>query len=370
MIAAVCFASRSGAESNGGPSFHYQRARANQNANPVYTPADGSMASRFAPGYTSGISCAPLRVSFGSNASQGVSHPGENTFKRMAVAIQARKGKVEKIYSRGRRAIGFTKHLRSCVNQRRSDPDLRNVSAAEVEKRLLLQRLVFLQRTLFLSLFLLASPLVLQPHLHAPPGSGVSFGQLGSLNHAMPDKNTILSQEGSRNHPPIAGAAPAGDNDSGGSSSTPAAAGSSKAVDSVRNAVNKMPTGILRPAAADGEADADADADVEADAVADAPAPAPAAPAPAPAPATPACFPAGRHAATYKLECVHLRQRIDAHRNTMNSLEAETINPDEKIVRVLQERDYVRHEDAAQHEGAASAAEKARVCYKNSIKRA
>eukprot|EP00965_Chrysotila_dentata_P144786 4782122-Pleurochrysis_carterae.AAC.1 len=74
----------------------------------------------------------------------------------------------------------------------------------------------------------------------------------------MPGKNTILSQKGSRNQPPIAGAALAGDNDSGGSSSIPAAAGSSKAVDSVRNAVSKLPTGIPH-AAADGEADADAD---------------------------------------------------------------------------------------------------------------
>eukprot|EP00965_Chrysotila_dentata_P173997 5744050-Pleurochrysis_carterae.AAC.1 len=63
--------------------------------------------------------------------------------------------------------------------------------------------------------------------------------------------------------------------------------------------------GIPRVAAR-GDADADADAD------------APVAPVAPPAP-----FSAGRHAATYKLECIHLRQKIDAQRNTINNFEAE-----------------------------------------------
>eukprot|EP00965_Chrysotila_dentata_P092781 3063610-Pleurochrysis_carterae.AAC.2 len=55
--------------------------------------------------------------------------------------------------------------------------------------------------------------------------------------------------------------------------------------------------GIPRAGAADGDADADADADAVADADAD-------------APATPVPVFAGRHAATYEPECIHLRQKM------------------------------------------------------------
>eukprot|EP00965_Chrysotila_dentata_P107723 3558119-Pleurochrysis_carterae.AAC.1 len=48
-----------------------------------------------------------------------------------------------------------------------------------------------------------------------------------------------------------------------------------------------------------------------------------AAAAAAAAPAPPAPPPAGRHAATYQLECIRRRQKIDAQRNTINNLEAE-----------------------------------------------
>eukprot|EP00965_Chrysotila_dentata_P122188 4039749-Pleurochrysis_carterae.AAC.1 len=58
------------------------------------------------------------------------------------------------------------------------------------------------------------------------------------------------------------------------------------------------------------------------------------------APATPAPLPAGRHAATYELECIRLRQRIDAQRNTINNLETDIVNLDNKTVRALRERDY------------------------------
>eukprot|EP00965_Chrysotila_dentata_P082748 2730376-Pleurochrysis_carterae.AAC.1 len=47
------------------------------------------------------------------------------------------------------------------------------------------------------------------------------------------------------------------------------------------------------------------------------------------APATPDPLSAGRHAATYELEfyeCIRLRQKIDAQRNTINNLEAEIVN--------------------------------------------
>eukprot|EP00965_Chrysotila_dentata_P195853 6177229-Pleurochrysis_carterae.AAC.1 len=40
------------------------------------------------------------------------------------------------------------------------------------------------------------------------------------------------------------------------------------------------------------------------------------------APATPAPLAAGRHAATYEIECIRLRQKIDSQRNTINNLEA------------------------------------------------
>eukprot|EP00965_Chrysotila_dentata_P113070 3735919-Pleurochrysis_carterae.AAC.3 len=50
------------------------------------------------------------------------------------------------------------------------------------------------------------------------------------------------------------------------------------------------------------------------------------------------------------------------------SLEAEIANLDQKTVRALRERDYVRQEAAAQQEGAAAAAEEARVSYESNIK--
>eukprot|EP00965_Chrysotila_dentata_P049944 1655263-Pleurochrysis_carterae.AAC.1 len=50
------------------------------------------------------------------------------------------------------------------------------------------------------------------------------------------------------------------------------------------------------------------------------------APAPAAAPpTTPAPLPAGRRAATYELECIRLRPKIDTQRNTINNLEAEIV---------------------------------------------
>eukprot|EP00965_Chrysotila_dentata_P175869 5805537-Pleurochrysis_carterae.AAC.1 len=85
--------------------------------------------------------------------------------------------------------------------------------------------------------------------------------------------------------------------------------------------------------------------------------------------ATSAPPPAGRHAATYELQCIHLGQKIDAQRNTFNNLEAEIINLDQKTVRALRERDYVRQEAAAQQEGdAAAAAEEAHVADESNFK--
>eukprot|EP00965_Chrysotila_dentata_P011884 390207-Pleurochrysis_carterae.AAC.1 len=68
---------------------------------------------------------------------------------------------------------------------------------------------------------------------------------------------------------------------------------------------------------------------------------------------TPAPSPAGRHAATYELECIRLRQKINAQRNTLNNLKAEIVNLDQKTVRALRERDYALQEAAAHKEGAA-----------------
>eukprot|EP00965_Chrysotila_dentata_P084284 2783420-Pleurochrysis_carterae.AAC.1 len=53
---------------------------------------------------------------------------------------------------------------------------------------------------------------------------------------------------------------------------------------------------------------------------------------------------------------------------TINILEAEIVELDKKPVRALRERDYVRQGAAAQQEGAAAAAEEARVSYENNIK--
>eukprot|EP00965_Chrysotila_dentata_P140306 4638572-Pleurochrysis_carterae.AAC.1 len=67
------------------------------------------------------------------------------------------------------------------------------------------------------------------------------------------------------------------------------------------------------------------------------------------APATPATPSTGRHAATYEIECIRLRQKFDAQRNTIVNLEAEI-------------------EAAAQKEGAAVAAEEARTAYEINVK--
>eukprot|EP00965_Chrysotila_dentata_P151076 4993227-Pleurochrysis_carterae.AAC.1 len=58
--------------------------------------------------------------------------------KRMAVAV-TRKGKVGMIGSGGKRTVGLIENLRPCVNQRRSDADLRNLFAADAENRMLLR---------------------------------------------------------------------------------------------------------------------------------------------------------------------------------------------------------------------------------------
>eukprot|EP00965_Chrysotila_dentata_P224069 6193964-Pleurochrysis_carterae.AAC.1 len=77
---------------------------------------------------------------------------------------------------------------------------------------------------------------------------------------------------------------------------------------------------------------------------------------------------AGRHAATYELECIGMRQKIDAQRNTINNIEAEIVNLDKKTVRALRERDYVQQVAAAQQEGASAAAEEARGAYETNLK--
>eukprot|EP00965_Chrysotila_dentata_P008571 279176-Pleurochrysis_carterae.AAC.1 len=49
--------------------------------------------------------------------------------------------------------------------------------------------------------------------------------------------------------------------------------------------------------------------------------------------AAPALPPAGRHAATYKLEFIRLREKIDAQRNTIHNLEAKIVNLDKEVDR-------------------------------------
>eukprot|EP00965_Chrysotila_dentata_P137370 4543950-Pleurochrysis_carterae.AAC.1 len=110
-----------------------------------------------------------------------------------------------------------------------------------------------------------------------------------------------------------------------------------------------MPS-IPRAAAQDGDADADADV---------------VPPAP---PALPAPLSAGRHAATYELECIRLRKKIDAQGNTIINLVPEIVNLDKKTVRALRERDYVQQEAEAQQEGASAAAEEASGTYEPNLK--
>eukprot|EP00965_Chrysotila_dentata_P159918 5282031-Pleurochrysis_carterae.AAC.1 len=54
--------------------------------------------------------------------------------KRLAVAL-LRKGKVGRIGSGGKRARGLVEDAKLCINQRCSDPELRDLSAAEAKAR-------------------------------------------------------------------------------------------------------------------------------------------------------------------------------------------------------------------------------------------
>eukprot|EP00965_Chrysotila_dentata_P260572 6213952-Pleurochrysis_carterae.AAC.2 len=70
---------------------------------------------------------------------------------------------------------------------------------------------------------------------------------------------------------------------------------------------------------------------------------------------TPAPSSAGRHATTYELKCVCLRQKIDTQRNIINKLAVDldknTTKNDNKHMRALRERDYVKQEAASQQAG-------------------
>eukprot|EP00965_Chrysotila_dentata_P161109 5319938-Pleurochrysis_carterae.AAC.1 len=76
----------------------------------------------------------------------------------------------------------------------------------------------------------------------------------------------------------------------------------------------------------------------------------------------------GRHAATFKLECIRLRHQIDEQRNTINNLKAEMANLDKGAVRALRARDHAVKEVEAKQLGAAAAAADAQMAYETNVK--
>eukprot|EP00965_Chrysotila_dentata_P214335 6188135-Pleurochrysis_carterae.AAC.1 len=150
--------------------------------------------------------------------------------------------------SQGKKAVGLVEDLRLCVSQRRSDPELRDLSAAEAEIGMRLRwDSVPLSKTI---LSLLVSTLELQQQIFSPP-------------------LMLVDQRSSRDQPPIAEAAashilssstsqPAG-TDGAGSSSIPADAGSSRAGLPVGNGADKIPIDAVIPHADDAEDVEDAD---------------------------------------------------------------------------------------------------------------
>eukprot|EP00965_Chrysotila_dentata_P073860 2439690-Pleurochrysis_carterae.AAC.1 len=123
-------------------------------------------------------------------------------------------------------------------------------------------------------------------------------------------------------------------------------------INTASRTVQPIEPDLHHAAAADADDDGAADNDADAHAHAH-----------APATLTATLRRAGRHAATYELECIRLRQFIDAQRNTIDNLEAEIVHLDKKTVRSLGERDRVKQEAAAQQVGAAAATEEARGAY-------
>eukprot|EP00965_Chrysotila_dentata_P258462 6213224-Pleurochrysis_carterae.AAC.5 len=66
------------------------------------------------------------------HCNERVPQPTEKTPKRLAVAV-LRKGKVGRIGSGGKRAVGLVADFRLCVNQRCSGPELCDLSAAKAK---------------------------------------------------------------------------------------------------------------------------------------------------------------------------------------------------------------------------------------------
>eukprot|EP00965_Chrysotila_dentata_P104368 3446531-Pleurochrysis_carterae.AAC.1 len=95
--------------------------------------------------------------------------------------------------------------------------------------------------------------------------------------------------------------------------------GNISGVDPAQPEINKV---VNAAASADDDGDADADADADTD-----------------APATHAFFPAGRHAATYELECIRSRQKNIRSATRLIISRPSKFNIDKKTVRALRERD-------------------------------
>eukprot|EP00965_Chrysotila_dentata_P162847 5378022-Pleurochrysis_carterae.AAC.3 len=282
--------------------------------------------------------------------SQRVPVPGTNAVKRCANVVTRKGGR--KGYA-GRRASGLLETYRFIINQRRLDLELAELTAAEAAAKLLLRwDGVDFSGTKFEPI---PDNMALKSKLGAaqPVSSSTAAGspsQHASAQAATaqdrPDGGQSVKQS-SRGKPPEA-ASCAGSRHTlcmgpGIGSSTTPSAGSSKAVHSIGNASNELPINMDIPRAVAGTADGNADADANAGADADSD-------NAALARATPGPLSPGRYAATFNLECIRLRQKIDTKRNVINNFEAHIFHRNKMTVRTLRERDYVRQKAAAQKE--------------------
>eukprot|EP00965_Chrysotila_dentata_P126037 4165978-Pleurochrysis_carterae.AAC.1 len=136
--------------------------------------------------------------------SQRVPHLSDNTLKRLAVAL-TRKVKVGRIGSTGgKRAVGLLEDLRLYVNQRRSYPELKDLSAAEAEHRLLLRCDSVSFSETILEARIEPSLAVASAESYPTTSSGVSpVQQLGGSSSPIGGKDTLPRYGGSRRQPPI-----------------------------------------------------------------------------------------------------------------------------------------------------------------------
>eukprot|EP00965_Chrysotila_dentata_P156274 5162671-Pleurochrysis_carterae.AAC.1 len=134
--------------------------------------------------------------------SQRVPHPSDSTLKGLPDAL-TRKGKVGRMGTGGKRAVGLLEDLRFCFNQRRSDPELKDLSAADAELRLLLRwdSMIPFSKTIFEAPN--EPPLAVASAESCPTTARASSVQQGESGRPISGKDTLPSDGGSRNQPLI-----------------------------------------------------------------------------------------------------------------------------------------------------------------------